>query len=95
MNKNYRMAKFININGKYVPYTNNTDLIKLQSEEIQRLKDENVNLSTENMILEGQKNRVEHIIDELEKWLNEAKSGDISFAYKHTLDKLKELKEGK
>lgn len=39
MNKNYRMAKFININGKYVPYTNDTDLIKLQSEEIERLKE--------------------------------------------------------
>lgn len=44
MNKNYRMAKFININGKYVPYTNDTDLIKLQSEEIERLKNDLINL---------------------------------------------------
>lgn len=38
--------------------------------------------------------RLNNIINELEKWLNEAKSGDISFSYIHTLDKLKELKEG-
>ena len=37
--------------------------------------------------------RLNNIIDELEKWLNEAKSGDISFAYTHTLQKLKELKK--
>jgi len=37
--------------------------------------------------------RLNNVINELEKWLEESKSGDISFAYIHTLDKLKELKE--
>ena len=37
--------------------------------------------------------RLNNIISELEKWLEERK-GDISFAYYHTLNKLQELKEG-
>ena len=36
--------------------------------------------------------RLNNILNELENWLEE-RSGDISFAYKHTLSKLKELKE--
>lgn len=39
--------------------------------------------------------RLNNILNELEKWLDETKSGDISFAYSHTLNKLKELKETK
>lgn len=35
--------------------------------------------------------RLNNIINELEKWLKE-RSGDVSFAYHHTLNKLQELK---
>ncbi len=35
--------------------------------------------------------RLNNIINELEKWLEE-RSGDVSFAYHHTLNKLQELK---
>lgn len=35
--------------------------------------------------------RLNSIINELEKWLKE-RSGDVSFAYHHTLNKLQELK---
>lgn len=31
------MAKFVNINGKYIPFTNEQDLIKIQDREIERL----------------------------------------------------------
>ena len=52
-------------------------------------------------LLEGEKTfnsiwkeneRLNNVLNELEEWLKE-RSGDISFAYKHTLNKLKELKE--
>ena len=50
MSKNWEMAKFVNINGKYIPFTNEQDLIKIQNKEIERLN---------------------NIINELEKWLEE------------------------
>lgn len=37
--------------------------------------------------------RLNNIINELEKWLIGNKSGDISYSYLHTLNKLKELKD--
>ena len=39
--------------------------------------------------------RLNNIINELEKWLIENKIGDISYSYLHTLNKLQELKENK
>lgn len=78
---------------------------------ITNLREENTNLSTENMILEKQKNRAEHIIDELEKYHiksmeNLKNTEDFKYIginhvkilyeeHKRTLDKLKELKGDK
>lgn len=45
--------------------------------------------------LQKENKRLNNIINELEKWLIENKSGDISYSYLHTLNKLKELKENK
>lgn len=52
------------------------------------------NLLKEKIKKDKEIERLNNIINELEKWLNGAKIGDISFSYIHTLDKLKELKEG-
>lgn len=43
------------------------------------------------LLLVNEIDRLNNIINELEQWL-ERQSGDISYAYKHTLDKLKELR---
>lgn len=144
MNKNYKIAKFININGKYVPYNNDTDLIKLQSEEIERLnniiKPKEVNYNYLKLLFEKEDKeeviksyvykceqlerlyksyeekeievmKKDNIINELEKYHIESMKNlknteDFKYVgvnhikilyeeHKRTLDKLKELKEGK
>ena len=84
MNKDYRMAKFININGEYVAYTNESDLIELQNKEIERLN----NIITE----------LERYIEESKRFASgvfEFEGVAYMFYYNKTddlLDKLKELK---
>lgn len=65
---------------------------------IKRLKllSENKGVQTLNYdearIVLAEMERLNNIINELEKWLEE-RSGDVSFAYHHTLNKLQELKK--
>lgn len=42
--KDYRFAKFININGKFKPFEDERDIIDLQNKEIERL--ENIRIKT-------------------------------------------------
>jgi len=49
------------------------------------------NLEFEVESKEKENERLDNIINKLEKWLEE-RSGDVSFAYHHTLAKLQELK---
>ena len=58
-------------------------------------------LYTQNYKINEEIERLNNIIDELEKWLNEKMNEykemehDDAFAFEYVLDKLKELKEGK
>ena len=50
-----------------------------------------LDLLEEHQELKQENEKLNNIINELEKWLKE-RSGDVSFAYHHTLNKLQELK---
>lgn len=67
------------------------------NEEYERIYNENCKLREEHNITDikllDENNRLKNIINELEEWLIENKSGDISYSYSHTLNKLQELKE--
>ena len=95
-------SKIVIENGKVFAEIGVVDYINNLKEENQRLKErieylERSNNRREDTIM-GLRDEIteqkdyENILNELEKWLKE-RSGDISFAYKHTLNKLKELKE--
>lgn len=60
--------------------------------EIDRLNNLNKQLVGECQRLDDEETRLNNIINKLEKWLIENKSGDISYSYSHTLNKLQELK---
>ena len=74
----------------------NIDLVKKSYEELQQ---EVIKLVTDKFLLQQEKDRLNNIINELEKWLNEKvefmklHSIERMVAYDDSLHKLKELKE--
>ena len=97
MNKQYQ--KLISINNKWRAYDTIEDLVKIQSEEIERLNNDIKILLKENENKEKVIIKQNNIIEELEKWLkeeNEYSDYKDVFYREHmgyVLDKIQELKE--
>ena len=83
MNKDYKMARFVNLNNKWVSYTSQEELLELYSKEIDRLN---------NIISELEKWCKDCILNHQIAREN----GDYTISdtfFEMILDKLKELKE--